>query len=108
MTHEEFLELIKVEPDRGTHNVRNTASPHWQRWLAPEFRVVVPLHELRRVRQRDWSGRQEEGQYLVRLRSRPATRPLRRHHGAAMDERAQGRRRDDHDRSVRLPDDGAQ
>lgn len=43
MTHEEFLELIRVEPDRGTHNVRNTASPHWQRWLAPEFRVVVPF-----------------------------------------------------------------
>lgn len=43
MTHDEFLELVRIEPDRGTHNVRNTASPHWQRWLAPEFRVVVPF-----------------------------------------------------------------
>jgi putative SOS response-associated peptidase YedK len=43
ISHDEFPEMIKVEPDRGTHNVRNTSSPHWQRWLAPEFRCVVPF-----------------------------------------------------------------
>jgi putative SOS response-associated peptidase YedK len=32
-----------MEPDRGTTNVRNTSSPHWRRWLAPEFRCVVPF-----------------------------------------------------------------
>jgi putative SOS response-associated peptidase YedK len=29
--------------DPGVTNVRNTASPHWRRWLAPECRCVVPL-----------------------------------------------------------------
>jgi putative SOS response-associated peptidase YedK len=29
--------------DSGVTNVRNTASPHWRRWLAPECRCVVPF-----------------------------------------------------------------
>jgi putative SOS response-associated peptidase YedK len=29
--------------DSGITNVRNTASPHWRRWLAPESRCVVPF-----------------------------------------------------------------
>lgn len=29
--------------DPGVTNVRNTASPHWRRWLGPENRCVVPL-----------------------------------------------------------------
>ncbi|HEY3797150.1 MAG TPA: SOS response-associated peptidase [Caulobacteraceae bacterium] len=29
--------------DRGVTNVRNTRSPHWRRWLAPEFRCLVPF-----------------------------------------------------------------
>jgi putative SOS response-associated peptidase YedK len=29
--------------DPGVTNVRNTASPHWRRWLAPERRCVVPF-----------------------------------------------------------------
>lgn len=29
--------------DRGVTNVRNTSSPHWRRWLAPEFRCLVPF-----------------------------------------------------------------
>jgi putative SOS response-associated peptidase YedK len=29
--------------DAGVTNVRNTASPHWRRWLAPESRCVVPF-----------------------------------------------------------------
>jgi putative SOS response-associated peptidase YedK len=29
--------------DPGVTNVRNTASPHWRRWLAPEWRCVVPF-----------------------------------------------------------------
>lgn len=29
--------------DPGVTNVRNTASPHWRRWLGPEFRCVVPF-----------------------------------------------------------------
>ncbi len=29
--------------DSGVTNVRNTASPHWRRWLKPEHRCLVPL-----------------------------------------------------------------
>lgn len=41
---EEFNELVRMEPDRGTTNVRNVASQHWKRWLAPEFRCLVPFN----------------------------------------------------------------
>ena len=29
--------------DKGVTNVRNTASPHWRRWLGPSSRCVVPF-----------------------------------------------------------------
>lgn len=29
--------------DKGVTNVRNTASPHWRRWLTPESRCLVPF-----------------------------------------------------------------
>lgn len=29
--------------DRGVTNVRNTASPHWRRWLSPASRCLVPV-----------------------------------------------------------------
>ena len=29
--------------DRGVTNVRNTASPHWRRWLGPAHRCLVPF-----------------------------------------------------------------
>lgn len=29
----DFGELLRMEPDSGTTNVRNTASSHWKRWL---------------------------------------------------------------------------
>jgi len=30
-------------PDTGVTNIRNTASPHWRRWLGVESRCVVPV-----------------------------------------------------------------
>jgi putative SOS response-associated peptidase YedK len=30
--------------DRGVTNVRNTASPHWRRWLTPANRCLVPFN----------------------------------------------------------------
>jgi len=44
MSPDEFEELQRAEPDPGVHNVRNTESAHWRRWLAPEFRVIVPFN----------------------------------------------------------------
>lgn len=45
-----FAELLKMEPDKGTTNVRNTTSPktgrtnkHWEPWLGPANRCLVPF-----------------------------------------------------------------
>ncbi|MCO5081606.1 MAG: SOS response-associated peptidase [Rhizobiaceae bacterium] len=39
----DFKELLRMEPDKGTTNVRNTSSRHWGRWLGVEHRCVVPV-----------------------------------------------------------------
>jgi putative SOS response-associated peptidase YedK len=44
--------------DPGVTNVRNTASPHWRRWLAPEHRCLVPLTSFSEPG-RDASGKSE-------------------------------------------------
>ena len=39
----DFDLLLRMEPDGGTTNVRNTSSSHWKRWLGPESRYIVPM-----------------------------------------------------------------
>ncbi|ANL64816.1 hypothetical protein AMC82_CH01122 [Rhizobium phaseoli] len=39
----DFDELLRMEPDGGTTNVRNVSSKHWKRWLGVENRCVVPF-----------------------------------------------------------------
>lgn len=39
----DFKELLRMEPDSGTTNIRNTPSKHWKRWLGPESRCLVPF-----------------------------------------------------------------
>ena len=39
----DFDELLKMEPDKGTTNIRNTKSAHWKPWLGPESRCLVPF-----------------------------------------------------------------
>jgi putative SOS response-associated peptidase YedK len=39
----DFKELLKKEPDKGTTNIRNLASPHWKPWLGVEHRCIVPM-----------------------------------------------------------------
>lgn len=39
----DFKELLRMEPDSGTTNIRNANSAHWKRWLNPEHRCLVPL-----------------------------------------------------------------
>ncbi|HWU80378.1 MAG TPA: SOS response-associated peptidase family protein [Caulobacter sp.] len=46
----DFNELLKMEPDKGTTNVRNTTSEktgktnaHWAPWLGPRNRCLVPF-----------------------------------------------------------------
>jgi putative SOS response-associated peptidase YedK len=42
-TEFDFAELLRLEPDKGTTNVRNTASRHWTGWLGPNNRCLVPF-----------------------------------------------------------------
>lgn len=39
----DFQQLLKMEPDGGTTNIRNTSSKHWTRWTGIEHRCVVPF-----------------------------------------------------------------
>ncbi|WEX10258.1 SOS response-associated peptidase [Chelativorans sp. AA-79] len=39
----DFDDLLKMEPDRGTTNVRRVDSKHWARWLGVPNRCVVPF-----------------------------------------------------------------
>jgi putative SOS response-associated peptidase YedK len=39
----DFKELLRMEPDGGTTNIRNVDSKHWKRWLGPDHRCLVPL-----------------------------------------------------------------
>ena len=38
-----FAEILRMEPDGGTTNVRNTASSHWKPNLGPASRCLVPF-----------------------------------------------------------------
>src|SRR5256714_4256539 len=40
----DFKELLRMEPDGGTTNIRNVKSKHWTRWLGVENRCVVPFN----------------------------------------------------------------
>lgn len=39
----DFKQLLRMEPDSGTTNIRNTKSRHWKRWLGVEHRCLVPF-----------------------------------------------------------------
>lgn len=53
----DFAELLKMEPDAGTTNVRNTTSAHWKPWLTPAHRCLVPFTAFSEP------GRDAEGRY---------------------------------------------
>jgi len=40
----DFKQLLRMEPDGGTTNIRNVKSKHWTRWLGAEHRCVVPFN----------------------------------------------------------------
>ena len=46
----DFDELLRMEPDGGTTNIRNTASSHWKRWLGVAHRRRA-VHIVQRVQQ---------------------------------------------------------
>jgi putative SOS response-associated peptidase YedK len=68
----DFKELLRMEPDGGTTNIRNVKRKHWTRWLGAENRCVVPFSSFSEFQQR--RGRR----HLVRARRVPAPRLLQR------------------------------
>jgi putative SOS response-associated peptidase YedK len=40
----DFKQLLRMEPDGGTTNIRNVDSAHWRRWLGPQNRCLVPFN----------------------------------------------------------------
>ena len=40
----DFKELLRMEPDGVTTNIRNVKSKHWARWLGVENRCLVPFN----------------------------------------------------------------
>jgi putative SOS response-associated peptidase YedK len=65
-----FQELLRLEPDKGTTNVRNTASKHWARWLGPENRCLVPITSFCEP---DQVGGSRENIWFALDENRPAT-----------------------------------
>ncbi len=39
----DFKDLLRLEPDSGTTNIRNVNSAHWKRWLGSDHRCLVPF-----------------------------------------------------------------
>jgi putative SOS response-associated peptidase YedK len=95
----DFKELLRMEPDGGTTNIRNVGSAHWKRWLATEHRCLVPFTSFSEYDTIDgkkvpvWFGPDE-------------SRPLLAFAGLWTNwtsvRKAKGRR--SHDRCLRLPD----
>ena len=52
----DFDQLLRMEPDGGTTNVRNTSSSHWKRWLGVESRCLVPFTSFSEF---DWNSKQD-------------------------------------------------
>lgn len=66
----DFDALLKMEPDAGTTNVRNTSSAHWKPWLTPEHRCLVPFTAFSEP------GRDAEGRYRPVWFTLPGEDPL--------------------------------
>ena len=80
----DFKQLLRMEPDSGTTNIRNTDSKHWKRWLGVAS-LRRPIHVVQRVQQAGWR------KHLVCAQRKPAARVLRRHPCPEVDIRAQGK-----------------
>ena len=62
----DFKELLRMEPEGGTTNIRNVKSKHWTQWLGTENRCVVPFNSFSEF------NKQEDGDIWFALdQSRP-------------------------------------
>ncbi len=69
----DFNHLLRMEPDGGTTNVRNTSSKHWTRWLGVENRCLVPVTSFAEP---DPANKPEGGRTPNAWFARDETRPL--------------------------------
>ena len=69
----DFPELLRMEPDSGTTNIRNIASKHWARWTGVENRCVVPFN---RFAEPDPASRIEGGRTPNAWFARDESEPL--------------------------------
>jgi putative SOS response-associated peptidase YedK len=90
----DFKELLRMEPDGGTTNIRNVNSAHWKRWLDPEHRCLVPFTSFSEY---DTIDGKKTPVWFAPDESRPLLgfRPL--------DQCAQGHGGRDHRRHLRVP-----
>ncbi|MGR9556493.1 SOS response-associated peptidase (plasmid) [Rhizobium leguminosarum] len=66
-------ELIRMEADRGTTNVRKLNFPHWKRWFGIENRCLVPVTSFAEP---DPASQEEGGNVPNAWFARDATKPL--------------------------------
>ena len=97
----DFKALLRMEPDGGVTNIRNTGSSHWRPWLGPENRCVVPFTSFSEF------NRDAGGDIWFAFDN---TRPLAFFAGiwTCLDVGAEGQRRRGHGRPVRFPDHDAE
>ena len=69
----DFDHLLKMEPDSGITNVRNTPSKHWRRWLDADNRCVVPVTSFAEP---DPASKQDGGRVPNAWFARDESRPL--------------------------------
>ena len=64
----DWTELLRMEPDAGITNVRKTEIDHWQQWLTPKNRCLVPMTSFSEP---DQVGRTFKFQWFALDESRP-------------------------------------
>jgi putative SOS response-associated peptidase YedK len=95
----DFKELLRMEPDSGTTNIRNVGSAHWKRWVGTEHRCLVPFTSFSEYDTID-------GKKVPVWFAPDERRPLFAFAGlwTNWDQRSEGQGRRSHDRCLRLPD----
>ncbi|MBB5537619.1 hypothetical protein GGD55_004339 [Rhizobium giardinii] len=104
----DFQQLLKMEPDGGTTNVRNTESMHWKRWLGVGKPLCRADHQFCRTGPSQQGRRRKNPERVVRQEPGAAADVLRRHVGASMGKRPQDQGGPHHRRPIRIPDDNAE
>lgn len=66
ISKEEFNDLLAVEPDPGTTNIRELTSKHWAQWFDKQYRCVVPFTQFA-----EWDKNNRRNQWFSVAERRP-------------------------------------